>query len=507
MRVACFVDFMQPHPGNIRTHIGVPTDVGTAKENVMDLEEGIRRLYPYAEEFGVMRGFPEQGTPRDELLAQLRSMAEREDRNWESGHSSGAMYSGDRDHHAWLNEAYSVFSHVNALRRDMCPSMNRMESEIVGMTVAMLHGDAVAAHHPGQRACGMITLGGTESILGATLAYREKARAERGIERPRMIWPASAHPVFRKAAHLFGFDVTVAPIDPVTMQVDADFVRDAVDANTVMLVGSACNYPYGTIDPIGALSAIAVEKDVWLHVDGCLGGWMLPWGEALGYPDIPAFDFRLPGVTSISADTHKFGYGPKGGSVLAWRDASFRRRQYFLMTDWVGGVYGSPGLTGSRSGGLIAATWAALRGLGREGYLARAKAIFETAFDMQAAVRAIPELRVLGKPTFCFAFTSDAFDIYHVNDFMRQRGWRLNGLRRPDALQMCVTGPQTQPGVAEQFRCDLGAAADYARAHAQERPKTSGVYASDAAGVDLSDDARTRAFFTQVIDLFTDCPL
>ncbi|MHA7217049.1 pyridoxal phosphate-dependent decarboxylase family protein, partial [Burkholderia pseudomallei] len=291
----------------------------------MDLEEGIRRLYPYAEEFGVMRGFPEQGTPRDELLAQLRSMAEREDRNWESGHSSGAMYSGDRDHHAWLNEAYSVFSHVNALRRDMCPSMNRMESEIVGMTVAMLHGDAVAAHHPGQRACGMITLGGTESILGATLAYREKARAERGIERPRMIWPASAHPVFRKAAHLFGFDVTVAPIDPVTMQVDADFVRDAVDANTVMLVGSACNYPYGTIDPIGALSAIAVEKDVWLHVDGCLGGWMLPWGEALGYPDIPAFDFRLPGVTSISADTHKFGYGPKGGSVLAWRDASFRR--------------------------------------------------------------------------------------------------------------------------------------------------------------------------------------
>ncbi|CAJ5204621.1 decarboxylase [Burkholderia pseudomallei] len=173
----------------------------------------------------------------------------------------------------------------------------------------------------------------------------------------------------------------------------------------------------------------------------------------------------------------------------------------------MGGVYGSPGLTGSRSGGLIAATWAALRSLGREGYLARAKAIFETAFDMQAAVRAIPELRVLGKPTFCFAFTSDAFDIYHVNDFMRQRGWRLNGLRRPDALQMCVTGPQTQPGVAEQFRCDLGAAADYARAHAQERPKTSGVYASDAAGVDLSDDARTRAFFTQVIDLFTDCPL
>ncbi|WP_259675907.1 pyridoxal-dependent decarboxylase, partial [Burkholderia pseudomallei] len=251
----------------------------------------------------------------------------------------------------------------------------------------------------------------------------------------------------------------------------------------------------------------AVEKDVWLHVDGCLGGWMLPWGEALGYPDIPAFDFRLPGVTSISADTHKFGYGPKGGSVLAWRDASFRRHQYFLMTDWVGGVYGSPGLTGSRSGGLIAATWAALRGLGREGYLARAKAIFETAFDMQAAVRAIPELRVLGKPTFCFAFTSDAFDIYHVNDFMRQRGWRFNGLQHPDALHMCVTGPQTQPGVAERFRQDLGEAVEHARHRAHARPQSSGVYGGDAAGLDLRDDARARAFFTQVLDLFTDCPL
>ncbi|CAJ8902073.1 sphingosine-1-phosphate lyase [Burkholderia pseudomallei] len=432
----------------------------------MDLEEGVRQLYPYAAEFGALHEFPERGMPRERLLEELRSMAVREDRKWESGRCSGTMYCGDHEHYAFLNEAYGLFSHVNALQRDLCPSMNRMESEIVAMTVALLHGEAVQRHDGAHRACGALSLGGTESILNATLAYREKARAERGIERPRMIWPASAHPAFRKAAHLFGFDVTVAPIDPVTMQVDADFVRDAVDANTVMLVGSACNYPYGTIDPIGALSAIAVEKDVWLHVDGCLGGWMLPWGEA-----------------------------------------SFRRHQYFLMTDWVGGVYGSPGLTGSRSGGLIAATWAALRSLGREGYLARAKAIFETAFDMQAAVRAIPELRVLGKPTFCFAFTSDAFDIYHVNDFMRQRGWRFNGLQHPDALHMCVTGPQTQPGVAERFRQDLGEAVEHARHRAHARPQSSGVYGGDAAGLDLRDDARARAFFTQVLDLFTDCPL
>ncbi|KGC23865.1 putative sphingosine-1-phosphate lyase [Burkholderia pseudomallei] len=314
----------------------------------MDLEEGVRQLYPYAAEFGALHEFPERGMPRERLLEELRSMAVREDRKWESGRCSGTMYCGDHEHYAFLNEAYGLFSHVNALQRDLCPSMNRMESEIVAMTVALLHGEAVQRHDGAHRACGALSLGGTESILNATLAYREKARAERGIERPRMIWPASAHPAFRKAAHLFGFDVTVAPIDPVTMQVDADFVRDAVDANTVMLVGSACNYPYGTIDPIGALSAIAVEKDVWLHVDGCLGGWMLPWGEALGYPDIPAFDFRLPGVTSISADTHKFGYGPKGGSVLgvARRELSapsvFSDDRLGGRRLWLAGVDGQP---------------------------------------------------------------------------------------------------------------------------------------------------------------------
>ncbi|MDD1481341.1 aspartate aminotransferase family protein, partial [Burkholderia thailandensis] len=145
--------------------------------------------------------------------------------------------------------------------------------------------------------------------------------------------------------------------------------------------------------------------------------------------------------------------------------------------------------------------------LGREGYRARARAIFDTAFDMQAAVRAIPELRVLGKPTFCFAFASDAFDIYHVNDFMRRQGWRFNGLQHPDALHMCVTGPQTQPGVADRFRQDLGEAVDYARRHTPARAQSSGVYGGDSAGLDLRDDAQARAFFTQVLDLFTDCPL
>src|SRR6202034_2844150 len=214
-------------------------------------------------------------------------------------------------------------------------------------------------------------------------------------------------------------------------QVDVDWVRDHMDDQTVALIGSACNYGYGTGDPIAALSDIALAHGVGLHVDSCLGGFILPFGQELGY-DIPVFDYRLPGVTSISADTHKYGYALKGTSVLTFRDKSIRNAQYFYLTDWSGGKYCSPGMEGSRSGGLIAATWAAMVQLGHAGDLGYAKEIFETSTAMQEAVRSHPELQMVGRPTFLFSFTSDAFDIYHVNDFMRTRGWRFNGQKDPN---------------------------------------------------------------------------
>ena len=345
--------------------------------------------------------------------------------------------------------------------------------------------------------------GGTESILNAMLAYRDYARAKRGVTRPQMIWPDTAHPAFTKAAHLFGIEVVVAPTDPVTTQVDVDFVRNSVSDDTVVIIGSACNYPYGTIDPIAALSEIALEKGVGLHVDGCLGGFILPWGQDLGHEDIPVFDFRLPGVTSISADTHKFGYALKGTSVLAWRDATYRKHHYYMRTDWKGGAYASPGLAGSRSGGLIAATWASMMSLGRRGYRERARRIFDTAFAMQESVRRHPDLRLMGRPTFCFSFRSDAFDVYHVNDFMKTRGWRFNGQQKPNAIHMCVTGPQTQAGVAEAFDRDLADAVEYARHPPLANPKSGGVYGG--GGVQLPDHpAVIEAFFTLAMDAFTD---
>lgn len=470
----------------------------------MDVSKLLRALYPYADEYGVIRKFPEAGMDEATILEQLRSMAVREDKSWENGKCSGTMYCGDHHHYDFLNQAFAPFSHVNALQRDICPSMNRFESEIVAMTLDMLHGDAVKQHNPAHKACGVMGSGGTDSIMNAVLAYRDKARAEKKITAPEIVLPDTAHPAFHKGAHLFGIQVVLAPTDPVTTQVSANTVANLITPNTIAIVGSAGNYPYGTIDPIADLSALAVERKVGLHVDGCLGGFILPWGEQLGY-DIPPFDFRLPGVTSISADTHKYGYGLKGTSVLSYRDKSYRQHQYYMFPDWKGGAYASPGLAGSRSGGLIAATWASMVGLGRKGYLERAKKIFETAFRMQDAVKSYPELKLMGKPTFCFSFRSDAFNVYHINDFMKTRGWRFNGQQSPEAIHMCVTGPQTQPGVAEAFATDLADAVAYARTHASEAPKSGGVYGG-AGGADMNNAAFAKMFLIGAMDAFAEYP-
>src|SRR3972149_2942959 len=314
--------------------------------------------YPYAERFGVNSRLPEKGRPRDQILAELRAIATEEDAFWRTGKCSGTMYCGDMEHYTFLKEAYGMYAHVNALQRDMCPSATRFEGEVIAMTLDMLHADAA---RPDSQPAGAVTSGGTESILTALLVYREQVQKERGIAVPQVILPETAHPAFRKGAHLFGLEIVDAPIDPETTLVDPDFVRSAIPHRTPLVVGPACNYGYGTIDPIDRLSAIALEKGVGLHVDGCLGGFILAWGEELGY-DIPVFDFRLPGVTSISAVTHQYGYAGKGTSVFAGRDPSLRDYASFTQAHWTGGKYLSPGIAGSPPGGLPAATWAGLVG-------------------------------------------------------------------------------------------------------------------------------------------------
>jgi glutamate/tyrosine decarboxylase-like PLP-dependent enzyme len=453
--------------------------------------------FPYADRWPVNRTLPEHGRSRDEVLEELREMAKSEDAFWETGKVSGTMYCGDHDHYRFLNEAFGMFAHVNVLQRDMCPSATRFEGEIIAMALDLFNAGAATDAAP----VGMVTSGGTGSILHALVAYRDHARSTRGIDRPNFVKPETGHPAFEKACHLFGIELRVASCDPATTTVRVDEVAELVDENTIAVMGSACNYPYGTVDDIPALSDLAVERGVGLHVDGCLGGFILPFGQELGW-DIPTFDFRLPGVTSISADTHKYGYAFKGSSVVLFRDKALRNAQYYFNTSWTGGKYMSPGMDGSRSGGLLAATWASMVQLGRDGYRRYAEAIFATAAKMQDAVRSHPELRLMGTPTFCFSFTSDEFDIYHVNDFMRERGWRFNGQQYPNAIHMAVTRPQTQPGVAEAFAADLAEAVANARQKEAtgEAAFSSAVYGGVAGGLTDEADEFIRSIMEGMLD-------
>ncbi len=423
-------------------------------------------LHPYAERFEVHDTMPEHGVAREQILSELREMSTEEDRKGDSGRVSGSIYSGDHDHYGFLVEAFGFYAHANVLQRDMYPSATKLESEIIAMTASMLHGDDDTG--------GLVTSGGTESLVTAMLTYREWGRNRKGIKHPQVIMPVTAHPGHDKGMHYFGIEVIKAPVTDQYV-VDLDFVRDHIGPDTVALVGSAGTYPHGLIDPIPELGQLAIEHGLGLHVDGCLGGFIIPWALDLGYP-LPPFDLRVPGVTSISADTHKYGYALKGSSVLLLRPKSLRREQYFMIGGWPGGMYSSPGMGGSRSGGLIAATWASMLSLGREGYRRIAADIFRTADEIKAAVRSHPELKLIGDSLFNVAFRSDEVDIFHVNDALTDRGWRMNGLQAPPALHFCVTRPNTQPGLTEAFAHDLAEAVEYAKSPPKPIPTSGAMY-------------------------------
>lgn len=454
--------------------------------------------FPYAERFTVNRTFPAHGRDREDIVDELTQMAKEEDAFWETGQVSGTMYCGDHSHYDFLTRAFGLFAHVNVLQRDMCPSATRFEGEIIAMALDLFHADAIDDGDP----VGLVTSGGTGSISHAVLAYRDHARATRGITRPNFVKPETGHPAFDKACHLFGVDLRVAPVDPATTRVDVAAMAELIDDDTIAILGSAGNYPYGTIDDIEALSDLALSRGVGLHVDGCLGGFILPFGEELGVENIPVFDFRLPGVTTISADTHKYGYSVKGTSVCLFRDRAVRNSQYFFRTDWSGGKYCSPGMDGSRSGGLLAATWASMVSLGRDGYRDYARQIFDTAEQMRQTVTSHPELRLMGQPTFVLSFTSDEFDIYLVNDFMRLRGWRFNGQQYPNAIHIAVTRPQTLPGVTERFATDLAEAVVYAREATErgEAAASGAIYGGVAGGMTDEADEFIRMIMSDMMD-------
>jgi sphinganine-1-phosphate aldolase len=438
-------------------------------------------MHPYKDRFETFRQFPKKGRDPEEVYKELKDMADAETDKWIHGNCSGTMYHGGLDHYAYLDRVFSLYSHVNLLQRDMCPSGTKLEGEVIAMVAKMLNGDCVKEHNPGDEACGTITAGGSESIYNAMYVYREWGRDVKGIEQAEVVAVASAHPAFAKACHYLDMKIIRVPVGPDYLA-DVDAMRAAITPNTVALVGSAGNYPHGLIDPIAKLSDLALEMNIGLHVDGCLGGFILPWVERLGYP-VPPFDFRNPGVTSMSCDTHKYGYALKGTSALIFRNKQLRRYQFFSIEDWAGGVYAAPTVLGSRSGGLSAAAWAAMMVLGEEGYLETARAIMHVADTIKAGVATIPELKIIGNPTFLISITSDVVNIYHVNDYLALKGWRMNGCQNPPAFHFCITRPQTQPGVAERYLEDLRAGVEYAKHPANPNPVSGALYGLAASPV------------------------
>jgi glutamate/tyrosine decarboxylase-like PLP-dependent enzyme len=431
-------------------------------------------MRPYAGTIPSYTALPPAGRPRDEVLGELRTMSAREATRWEEGYVSGAVYHGDPGHIAFLNEVYALNSQANPLHFDLWPSATKFEAEIVSMTAEMLGAQEARMHDAERPVVGTVTSGGTESILLAMKTYRDWARERRGITQPNVVAPTTAHVAFDKAAQYFGIDLRRIPVGG-DFRADVGAMEAAIDRRTVALVGSAPTFPHGAIDPIEPLADLALHRGIGMHTDACLGGFVLPFARKLGHP-VPGFDFGVPGVTSMSADTHKFGYAAKGTSVVLYRGRKLRSFQYFAATEWPGGLYFSPTLAGSRPGALSAAAWAAMVSTGEQGYLDATKRILDAAATIRAGISETPGLAVLGDPLWIVAFGSGELNVYKVLDLMAERGWNLNGLHKPTAVHLCVTLRVAQPGVPERFVADLRDAVAEVRANPKAKGTMAPVY-------------------------------
>lgn len=388
---------------------------------------------------------PEESIPTEDLLNEME-VIRKGDINWRDGKVWSLVYHASDEHTETIKKAYTMFFSKNALSPIAFPSLKKFETEVISMTVDLFNGD--------KRCCGSMTSGGTESILMAIKTYRDWAEEKfPDINKPEMILPSSAHPAFDKGADYFKVKSVRVPVDSETHRADVKAMEKALTDNTIMMVGSACDFPRGIVDPISELAAIAKNHNIGMHVDACLGGFMLPFAKKLGYK-IPEFDFSVPGVTSISADVHKYGYGAKGASTILYRRERVWKHQFSVYTEWSGGIYISPSLRGTRPGGAIAAAWAALRHLGMSGYLKLAKIVMDASKKLMKGINQINELYIIGKPVMSvFSFTSDKLDIYQLGDLMDKKGWHLDRIQFPNALHMMVNPHHAE--IVDTFLKDL----------------------------------------------------
>lgn len=429
---------------------------------------------------------PDQGRAPDDVLGELADRA-KTDTDWRAGRVFSLVYKlpGERGktHERLLERAHALYAAGNLLNPMAFASLKRMESDLVEMTGRLMHCPT---------AVGTMTSGGTESILCAVATYRDRARRERPwIRRPELVTPQTIHPAFDKAGHYFGVRIRKVPVRD-DLRADPTAMARAITRSTIGVVASAPQYPHGVVDPIAEIAAIAQARGLPMHVDACVGGFVLPWLERLGRP-IPRWDFRVPGVTSISADLHKYGYAGKGASMLLWRTAGDMRDQFFVATDFPGGVYASPTMLGTRGGGPVAAAWATLQSLGADGYLELARASLAAAERLRAGIRAIPGLALVGDgdATLVAYTTANELErgvwarlrdlagrgapIYAIADRLEARGWTADRQHRPPSLHLTVTANHGE--IVDAYLADLAASvADVARDPSLVTTGTAPVY-------------------------------
>jgi len=396
---------------------------------------------------------PQKGRQADAIIDDLRART-TSDTNWRNGRVFSLVYHAGDEHEKLMHRAYSIYASTNLLNPMAFASLKQMEREIIEMAAGLFHGPSTAV--------GTVTSGGTESILCAVAAYRDRARRKKPwILRPEIVVPQTIHPAFDKAAHYFGVKLVKVPVGP-DFRADVRAMGKAISWKTIAMVASAPQYPHGVVDPIGALGALAQKRGIPMHVDACVGGFVLPWLEQIGRP-VPLWDFRVPGVTSISADLHKFAYAGKGASTLVWRSLEDMKHQIFVATDFPGGIYASPTMIGTRPGGPIAAAWAALQSFGADGYKQLAKQAAEAADQLRQGITSIPGLVLLGQSdSTIVSYAALGVDTYALADRLEAKGWTVDRQHRPASIHLTVTANHRP--IVDDYLKDLRAALAEVRA-------------------------------------------
>ena len=373
---------------------------------------------------------PTKGREWSELQATMQEMGGH-DVNWRDGKAAVYVFHSGDDVMQVAHDAYGMFIAENGLGPAAFPSLKQMETDVVGM--------ALSLQSAPENAAGSMTSGGSESILLAIKACRDfcaERKTPTGV--PEIVAPYSVHPAFDKGAHLMGLKVVRVACGE-DYKADVKAMENAITDNTIMLVGSAPCFPYGLIDPIDALSELAVRHDLWLHVDACVGGYLNPFIRAISDSEIEAYDFSLPGVSSMSLDLHKYGYAAKGASTVLYRERAYRDAQVFHFSDWPCGHMYTPTFAGTRPGGAIAAAWAVLNFLGREGYEARARQIDDARRQLIGGCEAL-NLSIFGDPKLSIVgFGSENDDILAVGEGLYAQGWFSSRLKDPDGIQYMIS--------------------------------------------------------------------